>query len=98
MKSGKSRRHPNDSMQSFDLMTEFSRTISDIAGGLDPRTVTHALLQASGRPTSREDVLAITGLPEHYIDRTLAALAVEGFLSTVSENGFEKHSLLGPLK
>ena len=79
------------------LHAEFARTISDLAQGLGPRTVTHALLSTGreGQALTQADILAITGQEPLHVEHAIMTLEEERFVTSFQERGFLKHVLTG---
>lgn len=77
------------------LADQALRTVSDMARGLSPRTVMHALLEHRKRALDVEDLMALTGKTAFEVEQGLQTLESEGWLVFLVENGITKYIIKG---
>jgi hypothetical protein len=81
--------------EGVDLSNEFERTISDIAMGEAPSTVTHVLLVERRRGLSKAAIASRIGKTSFDIEGILALLEQRGWVVRFTENGHEKYIVRG---
>lgn len=73
-------------------------TLSDMARGIEPRTVLHALLEERSRGMSLPEIIAETGLPAFQAERDVARLWAEGWILDYDEDGQHKFIVRGAVR
>lgn len=81
-----------------NLVEEFEQTISDIAMGNTPSTVTHVLLAGRTMGIPKAAIAAKLGKTSFQIEGTLALLEERGWVVRYAENGHEKYIVRGALR
>lgn len=80
------------------LSDEFEKTISDIAMGDEPSTVTHVLLLERNRGLSKAAIAQRLGKTSFQIEGTLALLEEQGWVVRFTENAREKYIIRGAIR
>lgn len=77
------------------IEAEFNAAMLDIVAGNEPSTVTHALLLCR-EPITIEEISNYVGQATWKIEGALAALLEHGWITQITENGWNKFALHPP--